>query len=232
MVAFAGPMVRICLPPAASPCLTQTRPLQVENRGFRAGVRRSAGGACRQRRAGRSSMALKNSNVSVGPYSSTAMLPATEPVRRAGAMQLPPGKPQFVRRPIAQAGNLAVHLGDVRPTRPIVPIAASVATRVSGARPQAGHRRQRGGTRALDLSPLCRTRLGIPQRLINDWRVFARMGLSLVTDLAAVGAVPQHQVERPAREWLAADHPTRGTLPRLALASLGFELFLQQPRAR
>ena len=30
----------------------------------------------RQRRAGRSSMALKNSNVSVGPYSSTAMLPA------------------------------------------------------------------------------------------------------------------------------------------------------------
>jgi len=127
MVAFAGPMVRICLPPAASPCLTQTRPLQVENRGFRAGVRRSAGGACRQRRAGRSSMALKNSNVSVGPYSSTAMLPATEPVRRAGAMQLPPGKPQFVRRPIAQAGNLAVHLGDVRPTGPIVPIAASVA---------------------------------------------------------------------------------------------------------
>jgi len=34
------------------------------------------------------------------------------------------------------------------------------AARVSGARPQAGHRRQRGRTRALDLSPLCRTRLG------------------------------------------------------------------------
>jgi transposase InsO family protein len=30
---------------AESPCLTQTRPLQVENRGFRAGVRRSVGGA-------------------------------------------------------------------------------------------------------------------------------------------------------------------------------------------
>ena len=69
----------------------------------------------------------------------------------------------------------------------------------------------------------------IPQRLVNDWRVFARMGLSLVNDLAAVGAVLQHQVERPAREWLAADQPTRGTRPRLALASLGFELFLQQP---
>ena len=41
----AGPMVRIRFPPAESPCLTQTRPLQVENRGFRAGVRRSVGGA-------------------------------------------------------------------------------------------------------------------------------------------------------------------------------------------
>src|SRR6516162_7855013 len=40
-----GPTVRIRFPPAESPCLTQTRPLQVENRGFRAGVRRSVGGA-------------------------------------------------------------------------------------------------------------------------------------------------------------------------------------------
>ena len=36
---------------------------------------------------------------------------ATEPLRRSGAMQLPPGKPQFVRRPIHQFANLAVHLG-------------------------------------------------------------------------------------------------------------------------
>src|SRR6516162_5766123 len=41
----AEPKVRIQFPPAESPCLTQTRPLQVENRGFRAGVRRSVGGA-------------------------------------------------------------------------------------------------------------------------------------------------------------------------------------------
>ena len=34
-----GPGVCIRFAPAESPCLTQTRPLQVENRGFRAGVR-------------------------------------------------------------------------------------------------------------------------------------------------------------------------------------------------
>src|SRR6516162_3365867 len=34
------------------------------------------------------------------------------------------------------------------------------AARVSGGEPQAHHRRQRGGNRALDLSPLCRTRFG------------------------------------------------------------------------
>ena len=38
---------------------------------------------------------------------------ATEPQRRSGAIQLPPGKPQFVRRPIHQFGDLAVHRGDV-----------------------------------------------------------------------------------------------------------------------
>src|SRR5208283_849459 len=69
----------------------------------------------------------------------------------------------------------------------------------------------------------------IPQRMVDDRRVFAGMGLSLVNDLAAIGAVPQHQVERPAREWLTADHPTRSARPRLAFPSLGFELGLQQP---
>ena len=50
---------------------------------------------------------------------------ATEPLTWSGAMQSPPGKPQFVRRPIHQFGNLAVDLGDVRPARPISPLAAS-----------------------------------------------------------------------------------------------------------
>src|SRR5262245_41836663 len=71
---------------------------------------------------------------------------------------------------------------------------------------------------------LCLNR--IPKRLIDDRRVFARMGLALVSDLAAIGAVSQYQVERPAREWLAADNPTRGTRPPLAFSSLGFELRL------
>ena len=31
---------------------------------------------------------------------------ATEPLRRSSAMQLPPGKPQFVRRPIRQFGKI------------------------------------------------------------------------------------------------------------------------------
>jgi len=39
MAAYEGPMVRICLPPAESPCLVQTPPLPVENPGVRAGVR-------------------------------------------------------------------------------------------------------------------------------------------------------------------------------------------------
>jgi len=38
---------------------------------------------------------------------------ATEPLRRARAMQLPPCNPQFLRRPIEQFGNLTVYPGDI-----------------------------------------------------------------------------------------------------------------------
>src|SRR3984893_1296755 len=65
--------------------------------------------------------------------------------------------------------------------------------------------------------------------MVDDWRVCARMGLSLVNDLAEIGAVPQHQVERPAREWLAADQATRSARPRLAFDPSGFECVPQQP---
>ena len=55
------------------------------------------------------------------------------------------------------------------------------------------------------------------------------MGLTLVNDLAEIGAVLQYQVERTAREWLAADVAARSTRPRLALDALRFKLLLQQP---
>src|SRR5215472_451974 len=66
----------------------------------------------------------------------------------------------------------------------------------------------------------------IPQRLVDDWRVFTRIGLALVKDLSAIGAVPQHLVERATREWLAANQPTRGTRPRLAFDFTGLEFRL------
>ena len=69
---------------------------------------------------------------------------------------------------------------------------------------------------------------GIPQRLIDDRRVLARMGLLLVNDLASVNAVLQHQVERAVREWLAALQATRSARPRLAFDPAGFQLVFQQ----
>jgi hypothetical protein len=50
---------------------------------------------------------------------------ATEPLRRSGAMQLPPSKPQFARRSIRQFGNLPVHFGDTRVARSLGPGACS-----------------------------------------------------------------------------------------------------------
>ena len=63
--------VRIHLPPADSPGLAQTGPLQVENRGFHAGVRRCVSGAV-----GRDAQALventrTGADISAGSYSST-----------------------------------------------------------------------------------------------------------------------------------------------------------------
>ena len=50
---------------------------------------------------------------------------ATEPERRSSVMQLAPGNPQIWRRPIGQAGNLALDLGDVRIARSVGLVAAS-----------------------------------------------------------------------------------------------------------
>src|SRR5438270_5179613 len=70
---------------------------------------------------------------------------------------------------------------------------------------------------------------GIPERLIDDRRVFAGMGLPLMNDLAKIGTVLQHQVERAARKWLAADRATGSARPRFALDAEGIELLLQHP---
>ena len=60
-------------------------------------------------------------------------------------------------------------------------------------------------------------------------RVFAPMGLALVKDLAAIDAVLQYQVERTARERLAADAATRSARPGSGYDPPDFELLLQQP---
>jgi len=57
----------------------------------------------------------------------------------------------------------------------------------------------------------------IPERLIDDRLMFARMGLFVMNDLAPVNAVLQHQVERTAGEWLPTRDAPRGAGSQLAL---------------
>src|SRR6266403_3703742 len=69
----------------------------------------------------------------------------------------------------------------------------------------------------------------IPERLIDDRLVFAKMGLFPVNDLAAINAVLQHQVERATGEWLPTRDAARGACPQFAPDAAGFQLVLQQP---
>src|SRR6202042_1210532 len=62
----------------------------------------------------------------------------------------------------------------------------------------------------------------VPQRLIDDRRGLARMELALVNDFAEIGAVLQHQVERAARERLAAHEAPGGARPPLTFYSPRF----------
>ena len=68
-------MVRIHFPPAESPCLTETRPMQVQNRGFRAGVRRSVSGGGETDRAA-AELAESRMLLGEGSFSSIAQLTA------------------------------------------------------------------------------------------------------------------------------------------------------------
>src|SRR5438270_3220309 len=61
----------------------------------------------------------------------------------------------------------------------------------------------------------------IPERLIDDRLMFAKIGLFVVNDLAPVNAVLQDQVERAASKWLATRDPARGARPQLALDAQG-----------
>src|ERR1700730_17572336 len=69
----------------------------------------------------------------------------------------------------------------------------------------------------------------IPERLIDDRLMFAKMGLLVVNDLAPIDAVPQHQVERTAGEWLSTRDAARDARSQFALDALGFQLVLQPP---
>ena len=59
--------------------------------------------------------------------------------------------------------------------------------------------------------------------------VFPGVRLSFVDDLAEISAVLQDQVERTARERLAASDAARSARPRLAVDPAGIEIILQQP---
>src|SRR6266446_976462 len=69
----------------------------------------------------------------------------------------------------------------------------------------------------------------IPERLIDDRLVFAKIGLFVVNDLAAINAVLQHQVERTTGEWLPTRDAARGARSQLAPDAPGLQFVLQQP---
>src|SRR5690349_6860614 len=69
----------------------------------------------------------------------------------------------------------------------------------------------------------------IPERLIDDRLVFAKMRLFPVNDLAAIDAVLQHQVERTTGEWLPTRDAARGARPQLAPDAPSLQFVLLQP---
>src|SRR5262249_29478587 len=69
----------------------------------------------------------------------------------------------------------------------------------------------------------------VPQHLVHARQVFAGMRSCAVDDSAWRRAVLKYQVERTARERLAADAATRRARPSLTFDAVGFKLVLQQP---
>src|SRR5215472_5752700 len=113
--------------------------------------------------------------------------------------------------------SLGLIFGD-QPMGDIIAVARALFDCVARRHPVAIAIKQQAGEQARLASPwagVARGGIGgklllnrIPHRLIDNRRVFAGVGLLLVDDLAPIETVPQHQVERTAREWLAADQAT------------------------
>src|SRR5215831_8739231 len=114
----------------------------------------------------------------------------------------------------AQAGGSSLIVGDQR-SGDIVGISPPFLGRMGRRHAIAVAVEQHAGERARPASACAGVALSgvggelrldhVPQRLIDDRRVFAGMALCLVNDLAAIEAVLQYQVERTAREWLTAN---------------------------
>src|SRR5271155_1651309 len=130
---------------------------------------------------------------------------------------------------------LSLIFGDQR-AGDIVAVPRAFFDRVARRHPVAVAINEHAGEQARLASSCARVPLGgvagklrlnrIPQRLIDDRRLFARMRLSLENDLAPIDAVLQHQVERAARERPAAREAARDARPGLALNSASIELVL------
>src|SRR5262252_259363 len=124
----------------------------------------------------------------------------------------------YLARWNAQPGRpLGLILGDQR-ARDIIAVTHALLDGVGRRHSVASAIKQYSGKQARLASSCAGVALGgiggalrlnrIPQRRIDDRRVLARMGLPLVNDLAEISAVLQYQIERTAREWLAASQAT------------------------
>ena len=69
----------------------------------------------------------------------------------------------------------------------------------------------------------------VPERLVDDGLMLARIALALVDDLATIDPVLQHQVERTASQRLAAIATAIGCRPDLADDAGGIKVLLQFP---
>src|ERR1700720_2519746 len=69
----------------------------------------------------------------------------------------------------------------------------------------------------------------IPERLIDDRIMSAKIRLSVVNDVAPIDAVLQHQIECAAGEWFPTRDAARGARSQLAPDAPGLQFVLQQP---